>query len=258
MSGLPGLRTRALGRPALWLGEVESTNTYLKARGDRLPHGAVCFTDNQVAGRGRLGRVWQASPGETLALSVLLKPLREASTLPLVAGLAVSRALCQLSGAVFCIKWPNDIVCSNRKVCGILCEGRLGSDGGFAVCGMGMNLLQTEEEFTARDLPYAGSLRQLTGRQLAPQAVAAAILNELEPLWEVWRCEGFLPLLPAFRERCVTVGREVRAQSPDGTVVCEGTAAAVEPDGSLRIRTASGDRLVQAGEVSVRGLYGYL
>lgn len=258
MSVLPGLKTRELGRECLWLPAVASTNAYLKERGDRLPHGAACATDNQTAGRGRLGREWQAPAGETLALSVLLKPLWEATTLPLVVGLAVSRALSKLSGATFCIKWPNDIVCNNRKVCGILCEGRPGEDGGFAVCGMGVNLLQTEREFAGLGLPHAGSLWQLTGKRLKPTAVAAAILNELEPLWDRYRREGFSPLLPAFQERCATIGRQVRAQSPAGETVCEGTATAVEPDGALRIRTAAGDRLVQAGEVSVRGLYGYM
>ncbi len=258
MSALPGLTTQKLGREAVWLPSVGSTNAYLKERGDCLPHGTACYTDNQTAGRGRLGRDWQASAGQTLALSVLLKPLWEASTLPLVVGLAVSRALFQLSGAAFQIKWPNDIVCSNRKVCGILCEGRQGKDGGFAVGGIGVNLLQTTADWETADLPHAGSLLQLTGRRFSPEETAAAILNELEPLWDALRRDGFAPLLPAFQERCFTVGREVRVQLLDGTVLCEGAATAVEADGALRVRTEAGDRLVRAGEVSVRGLYGYL
>lgn len=258
MSGLPGLVTRSLGKEAVRLPSIGSTNAYLKERGARLPHGTACYTDSQTAGRGRLGRDWQTPAGKTLALSVLLKPLWEVSTLPLVAGLAVSRALFQLSGTAFPIKWPNDIVCSSRKVCGILCEGRPEKNGGFAVCGIGVNLLQTAADWETACLPHAGSLLQLTGRHFSPEEVAVAILNELEPLWDSLRRDGFAPLLPVFQKHCLTIGREVRVQSVDGAVLCEGTATAVEADGALRVHTEAGDRLVRAGEVSVRGLYGYV
>lgn len=109
---LPGLATSKLGTRVLLLDEVDSTNRYLKERAGQLPHGTVCCTDYQNAGRGRLGRTWTAPRAAALALSVLFREEGPAAQLPLLCGIAVANALEALTGASFAIKWPNDIVCS--------------------------------------------------------------------------------------------------------------------------------------------------
>lgn len=250
---------RELGWPVIRLESVDSTNRYLKERGGALPHGTVCLTANQRAGRGRLGRSWTVPEGETLALSVLLREEGDVGTLPLLCGMAVSAALRELTGdGGFLIKWPNDIVCRERKVCGILCESRPAEGGPVVAAGIGVNLLQTAEELEAAGLPYAASVRQLTGLTLTVRVTAGAIVRRLDRLWERCRAGGFACLREEYAARCINIGRPVRALNPDGTVRLEGTAVDIAPDGALLVETPGGLQAVRAGEASVRGLYGYI
>ncbi len=260
---LRGLHTKELGRWAVYLPQVDSTNRYLKDNGAGFPHGALCYTGLQTAGRGRLGRTWTAPDGETLAMSVLFRPIGGAAAcglrqLPLLCGLAVAEAVEDMSGASCAIKWPNDSICGGRKVCGILCESRVMPDDFFTVAGMGVNLTQTAEEFEAQGLMNAGSLSMLTGRKVPVGEMAAAVLNRLEPLWEIYQAEGFSPLRSAYEARCLTVGKAVRALSPDGELLQEGTAVGIDTEGRLLVDTPAGRRALDAGEVSIRGINGYI
>ena len=163
-----------------------------------------------------------------------------------------------MSGASCAIKWPNDSICGGRKVCGILCESRVMPDDFFTVAGMGVNLTQTAEEFEAQGLMNAGSLSMLTGRKVPVGEMAAAVLNRLEPLWEIYQAEGFSPLRSAYEARCLTVGKAVRALSPDGELLQEGTAVGIDTEGRLLVDTPAGRRALDAGEVSIRGINGYI
>lgn len=256
---LPGLTTKALGRRLLFLHEVDSTNRYLKERATALPHGTACCTLCQTAGRGRLGRDWASPRGEALALSVIFRQRGPVRQLPLLCGLAVAQALEALVGDAFQIKWPNDIVCRGRKVCGILCESRADGVGGLAVvAGIGVNLLQPDTWFAAAGLEYGGSVAMLTGRKLDPQIVAAEILNRLEPLWEQCCVEGFHSLAQTYAQHCVNVGRRVRTLSPEGEIQLEGMACGIATDGSLLVDDGEKVHAVAAGEASVRGFDGYV
>lgn len=260
---LRGLATTELGRRTVHLEEVDSTNRWLKESGDALPHGTVCYTGCQTRGRGRLGRTWKVPPGASLAMSVLLRQAEmDWSGLPLVSGIAVARALNRLAGdkfgVSFRIKWPNDIICGSRKVCGILCESSQGEQGRFAVVGIGVNLNQTEEDFQREELPCAASIKSLIGTAPSYGETAAAILNELEIVWGIYVRQGFLPLLAPYETLCATVGREVRLLSPGGDPLAAGRAMGVAEDGGLIVDTAEGRRIFHSGEVSVRGLYDYI
>ena len=252
------LTTRTLGRSLQYFDELDSTNRYLKDTGVSLPHGAVCFTAMQSAGRGRLGRSWTAPAGETLAMSVLLKGADGAPQLPLLCGLAAAGALGELAGSGFGIKWPNDIICKGRKVCGILCESRPAPDGRFLVAGIGVNLAQGDEWFRRAELPHAGSVKGLTGVTLSLEETAAAVLNRLEPLWERYEREGFAPFAAAYAARCVHVGKKLRVLAPDGTIRLEGEGAGVDEDGNLLVLSGGKIVPVAAGEVSLRGAEGYI
>lgn len=258
----------AAGLPRLIrLSEVDSTNHYLKDHGASLPHGTVCCTGRQTAGRGRLGKSWTAPDGATLAMSVLLRdgPMGEPlALLPLLSGLAVVRALDRLAGPdedhpdPYGIKWPNDIICSGRKICGILCETCLVGSSGFAVAGIGINLLQDQCDFDQAGLPHAVSVRLCRGFAPALEETALAVGGELCSLWEQHGASGFRPLLPEFLSRCVTVGRSVRIHPTNGAPPLEGEAVGVDVGGRLLVRALDGGLItVNAGEASVRGLYGY-
>lgn len=255
---LRGLTARNLGSLVIYLPTVDSTNKYLKENGDSLPHGTICYTGWQQAGRGRLGRSWDAKDGQTLAMSVLFKADTDMTLLPLISGMAVAQALRVLSGGEFQIKWPNDIVCGGYKVCGILCENRWVQDNRFAISGIGVNLKQSADDFRLLGLPYAASVKMVTGRSIDAEDTASAIVNALEPLWLRLQDSGFSALREDYEARCATIGRFVRVLSPDGDLLREGKAVGITDNGRLLIESGGERTAVNAGEVSVRGLEGYL
>ena len=249
------LGTRRLGRRLIARGEVSSTNDVAwEALAEGAPDGAAVVADVQTAGRGRDGRRWHQSAGQGLALSLLLHPgceRRQLATLPLIAGLALARALERL-GASAELKWPNDLLLSGRKVSGILAESRGAPQGGDAVVvGAGVNVLQSPEDFPPELAPLATSLA-MEGCATTREAVAAEFLNELEPLWTLMQEGGREQVLEAWRARAGIWGREVRAQTPAGPRV--GIARELDADGGLVIEQADGQRVtIVAGDVEPAG-----
>ncbi len=224
----------------LHLPQVDSTNLYLKQ--NDLPLGTVLYTQNQTAGRGRLGRTWQSGGG--VAISVLVPAGNP--QLPLIASIAAARALQALLGLPMQIKWPNDILCGGKKLCGILCEGTPTK----SVAGFGINLTQSASYFANLDLPYATSAALLGAEPPTPESVAMAVgatLLELLP-------RGFFPLWEEYRTLSATLGQTVRIIK--GTQSKIGTALDVTENGSLLIDFGQGPEEVFSGEVSVRGIYG--
>ena len=244
-----------------WLSEVGSTNEALKAAvlaGERIPDGAAWATTRQTAGRGRLGRSWIVPDGETLAISLWMTGVPHPAT-SLMIGLAVTRAMRGLTDADFRLKWPNDSICDGRKVGGLLCEAISMGETQGTVIGVGLNLLQTPDFFEKVGLPYGGSVRMLTGKTLSPKQAAEALCREWQACVPRFRTEGFAPFRAEFESVCATIGREVRVLGADGEPLFSGTATGVDDDGALLVRTASGEeQTCRAGEVSVRGLFGYV
>lgn len=242
-------------RRIIRLEQIDSTNRYLKEHSDALPDGTVCYTDCQQAGRGRLGRGWKTPPHTALALSWLLFPKGDIRALPLICAVAASRAIEQMAGLSAYIKWPNDIVCSNRKVCGILCESGTRNGRIYAVAGLGINLTQTPEDWQRAGLEHAASLAMLAGRHIQADDMATALIAELDRTWEQTAREGIASLLPAYRRACITLGKPVRVLGE--TEWC-GRAVDVDGEGRLLVEADGECRVVTSGEVSVRGLYGYV
>lgn len=248
------LRTRVIGRRLVARAEAGSTNDAAwDALGMGAPDGTVVVADVQSAGRGRAGRAWHHAPEKGLALSVLLHQgcdRRQLGTLPLVAGLALARALDEL-GAHAELKWPNDLLLHGRKVSGILAESRnLPGRGDAAVIGVGVNVLQQPEDFPPEIAALATSLA-MEGCVTRREIVAAAFVNALEPLWAELQEGDRAAVLDRWRERATFWGREVRALAPSGPVV--GVARALDPDGALVVEQADGSRVtVVAGDLEVR------
>ena len=236
----PLLRGR-LGRPYLWSESCTSTQDAL--RDPALPEGAVAVTEHQDAGRGRAGRRWEDEPGASLLLSVLLRPPEPSPTaqLSLVCALAVGEAVESTADLDVRVKWPNDVLADSRKLAGILLEGR----DDAVVCGVGVNVGQTEESLPRETRMPAGSLLTLTGRAHDRAQLLAELLERLEVRYDAWLAGGLEPLLPAIDRRDVLRGSVVTVG------VDTGVAAGIAPDGRLRVARADGTTvLVSSGEVT--------
>ncbi|MBV8656498.1 MAG: biotin--[acetyl-CoA-carboxylase] ligase [Burkholderiales bacterium] len=264
-----------LGRPIAWLDEVavarglgaqrrffdlklfdeiDSTNTALMAAAHAgAPSGQVYAAERQTAGRGRRGRRWVGELGGTLMFSLLWRfnlGVAALSGLSLVVGLAVARALAQLGVPGVQLKWPNDIVCAEGKLGGILTELSGEAHGPSAVViGIGLNAGLSQANRDQLDqaacdlvaLGYAGDRNQLL----------AAILLELAELLPAFEQHGFAPLAREWEAWHAMQDMPARLLQPNGEVI-EGRAAGVLADGCLRFVTADGERQVHAGEVSLR------
>lgn len=242
------LTTKFIGRNIKQYQTIDSTNAEAK-RNASLPDGTVFVADMQTNGRGRLGREWTSNDGKDIFMSLLLKPdipVEEISKITLVAGIAAARAI----GLDCKIKWPNDIVIGTKKVCGILTE----LSGKNAICGIGINV--NTSLFDGELFDKATSMRIETGTTVSRGEVVARFLNELEPLYGRFIRDGFSAFVDSYRELCVTIGKDVNVIYPDRSFA--GRAVDINDNGELIVET-NGERItVFSGEVSVRGMLGYV
>lgn len=236
---------------------VGSTNTELMALARQgAAEGTVVLAGQQTAGRGRMGRSFQSPAGLGLYGSVLLRSSPEdAPRIPALAATAVRRAIRRSCGLSCGIKWPNDLVLSGRKVCGILAEALPGPEGSlWVVVGIGINVCQRREDFLPELRETAASLSMIA-HGIDRAALETAFLEELEAL----RRE--LPQETAERRQeygvaCLNLGHRVRVLRPGGER--EALAVSLTPDYGLAVRYDDGtEEVLRSGEVSVRGLYGY-
>lgn len=256
------LKGRTLGRELLCLDEIDSTNSEVKRRAmEGAAEGLVILADRQTGGRGRRGRTFLSPAGKGLYMSVLLRPrtgLRELMWLTAWTGVAVCDGIQRTCGVRPGIKWTNDIILDGRKVCGILTElGMEETDRPeYVVVGMGINVSQTAEDFGPEVAPVAVSLTQALGTAPRRAALAAAVLAALDERYasfprEKERC------LEQYRRDCVTLEKEVRLIR--GGEERTAFAEEIDEDFQLVVRLPDGRReTVNAGEVSVRGLLGYM
>lgn len=246
-----------------YFAEVDSTNQ--KARELALagaPGGTVVCAESQTAGRGRRGKNWESPPGTSVYTSMLLYPQLNGtavSSLTLVAALAVRSAIARCFPLEPMIKWPNDIVLDGKKVCGILSEYDTGKDGRpFVIVGIGINVyprpFPPELEKKAACLASASPSRAEPDRR---QALTEAVWEEFLRYYEILSQEGDFSLLKEeYENYLVNRRRRVEVQDPLGAYC--GTAVGIDASGALLVETKEGVKRVDAGEVSVRGVYGYI
>ena len=227
------------GSPYLHFESCESTQRLLT---DDLPEGAVAVAEYQTAGRGRLGRSWNAPVGTAILCSILLRPPTGASSpqLSLVGGVATAVAVERAIGRPSEIKWPNDVMVDGCKVAGVLAELR----GTCAVLGIGVNVNQSATDLPINSRAPATSLFVVDESRRDRALLLADLLLELERFYDRWLGNGLDALLPELTVRDFLRGRRVTVGGTSGTAV--GIAA----DGRLEIDTAGKRLLVSSGDVS--------
>ena len=244
-----------------WFDTIDSTNSQAKRLAKQgAPQGTVLIAGTQTAGRGRMGRTFQSPDGQGVYLSVILRPNcapTELMHLTCAVGAAMVNAVESVCNLQPQLKWINDLVFEGKKLGGILTEMSL-ADGivEYAVVGVGINCLQTEADFPAGITDMATSLSILCKKAIAPEQLAAAMIIHL------WQMEKTLLTekhrwLAEYKANCITLGKEIQVIRGDS--VAPGKALDVDADGGLVVQYADGRiETVASGEVSVRGMYGYV
>ncbi len=243
------------------LPEVDSTNTYAQRMIlDGAGHGAVVAAEQQTQGAGRMGRTFISPPGGVY-LSMILEPdcgARALSLLTSFAGLAVCRAIREVCDQEPRLKWPNDVILEGKKVCGILTKLVTDAENNritHAVVGIGVNVGQ--ENFPPQLRSKAVSLRQL-GSGVPRPVMAAALIRQLDRIFtqERWLDDPGPDKVEQLKALSCTLGARVTIVSPLGQE--EGEALDIDPEGGLVVRVNGRLKTITSGEVSVRGMLGYL
>ena len=241
---------------------VESTNTLAKAMADAgAPHGTVLIADRQTGGRGRRGRSFLSPGGSGVYMSVILRPQApplELMHLTCAVACAACDAVEKAAGFRPGIKWTNDLVHGRRKLAGILTELSLNPQGNtaYAVIGIGINCCQQEGELDPEIREFAGSLAMAAGKEVSRAAVAAALMETLADM-DTRLLTDRAQIMEQYRRDCVTIGQDVALIR--GDEVRHGHATGVDAEGALLVRFPDGQtEAVNSGEVSVRGMYGYV
>lgn len=245
------------------LDEVDSTNNVAKALAAAgAGAGTVIVAESQTGGRGRRGRSFASPPGMGVYLSAILRPAcgpQELMHLTCAVAVAMCGAVEQAVSLRPAIKWTNDLVYGGRKLAGILTELALEAESGlvqYAVVGIGVNCCQCEDDFPAAIRDMAGSLRMCTGKSVDRNALAAEMIRALHAM-DTTLLQDRARIMDTYRRDCITLGKEVSILR--GDEIRHAFALDVDEEGALLVKTDSGDvEKINSGEVSVRGLYGYV
>lgn len=259
---LSQIQTVLIGHPWLphlvYLESVDSTNSYARRLASQgAPEGTVILANHQTGGRGRMGRSFSSPAGMGIYLSVILRPNcppQELMHLTCAAGLAAVEAVANTTPYTPGIKWTNDLILSGRKLGGILTE--LSIESGlvsWAIVGIGINCCQHSNDFPAelRDMAISLELQPSQRYQLA-----AELIRSLHRMRKRLLCQQEA-IVAEFSGHCVTIGQEISILQ--GTQLLHGKALGVENDGALTVQLTDGTvRRIVSGEVSIRGMYGYI
>ena len=253
------IHTKWAGKTVHFARETDSTNLWIKRLAkEGAPEGTLALAEFQSAGRGRLGRSWEVPEGTSVMMSILLRPKFEpqyAPTLTLVMGMAVAKAVKSL-GFDVSIKWPNDVVVSHKKICGILTE--MGVRDGkidYAVIGVGINV--NIREFPEEMADKATSLYLESGREFDRSQIPGLVMEAFGEYYEKFAATCDLSgLKEEYESILANYNQPVRVLAKEPY---EGVARGITDGGELLVEKTDGTiATVSAGEVSVRGLYSYV
>lgn len=254
------LHTEWAGQELFCFDEIDSTNTKAKELAEQgYPSGTLVVADRQIAGRGRRGRSWDSPAGIGIFMTLLLKPdinPNNASMLTLVTALATAQTISDVTGAEAKIKWPNDIVINGKKVCGILTEMSAQFDYiNHIVIGIGINV--HNESFPEEIRETASSLLLESGKRIHRADLIARFLERFEAGYAIFlQTEDLEGLMKDYNALLVNIQKQVRILDPKEPF--EGKAIGITKRGELIVDTWESRKLVSSGEVSVRGIYGYV
>ncbi len=253
------IHTKWAGKTVHFARETDSTNLWIKRLAkEGASEGTLALAEFQSAGRGRLGRSWEVPEGTSVMMSILLRPKFEpqyAPTLTLVMGMAVAKAVKNL-GFDVSIKWPNDVVVSHKKICGILTE--MGVRDGkidYAVIGVGINV--NIREFPEEMADKATSLYLESGKEFDRSQIPGLVMEAFEEYYEKFAATCDLSgLKEEYESILANYNQPVRVLAKEPY---EGVARGITDGGELLVEKTDGTIVaVSAGEVSVRGLYSYV
>lgn len=253
-------KTSWAGREIFYYDVIDSTNVKAKQLAEEgHPAGTLVVAEKQDAGRGRRGRSWEAPAGSGIYMTLVLKPEispNNASMLTLVAALAVAGSITKCTGKQAGIKWPNDIVMEGKKVCGILTEMSAQFDYvNHIVVGIGINV--HNENFPKEIEEMATSIYLQTGEHINRAALIEEILEQFEHYYAIYlKTEDLSGLVKEYNASLVNMNKNVRVLDPKEPF--EGKAMGINERGELIVDTWESRKLVSSGEVSVRGIYGYV
>lgn len=254
------LDTEWAGKPVVYYPETDSTNIRIRHLGDEgAPHGTLAVSDRQTAGRGRRGRTWESPGGSCIYMSILLRPdlaPEKAPMLTLVMACGVAEGIMDCADVKVQIKWPNDIIVSGKKLAGILTEMSTQVDYiNHVTVGVGINVnVQNFPE----EIQTATSLLSETGTQTKRAPVIAAVMKHFEENYKIFmQTEDMSGLMEKYSSLLVNQGREVLILEKDAEY--KAYAEGINQKGELVVRREDGTvENICAGEVSVRGVYGYV
>lgn len=265
MSNYEALSLSQLKNEALssnWLGGIQllesvvSTQEEAKSLAESgAPEGTTVFAEEQTGARGRMGRKWFSPRGKGIWMSVVLRPklpLLLTPQLTLLAGVAVCKAIRQVTGVGAGIKWPNDLLAGDRKICGILLESSLREgELHYCIAGIGISANMIEEDYPDFLREVATSLRiQRGGVPVDRSKLAGAVIAELEAQYNVYMEQGFKPIRELWESMSVTLGRHIAFTTPQGRR--EGIAVGLDENGGLLLKNDAGEiSSVLSGEIEL-------
>lgn len=255
------MHTEWVAKEVLYFDTIDSTNTKAQELAEKgYPSGTLVVADKQESGKGRRGRSWVSPSGTGIFMTLMIKPdinPNNASMLTLVAALAVTKAITSVTGEEALIKWPNDIVVNGKKVCGILTEMNAQFDYiNHIVVGIGINV--HNESFPEEISQMASSLMiEAGGKRFHRAQIIAETMSYFEQYYDTFlKTQDLSALVREYDELLVNRNKSVRVLDPKEPF--DGKAMGITPKGELIVDTWESRKLVSSGEVSVRGIYGYV
>lgn len=255
------MHTEWVAKEVLYFDTIDSTNTKAQELAEKgYPSGTLVVADKQESGKGRRGRSWVSPSGTGIFMTLMIKPdinPNNASMLTLVAALAVAKAITSVTGEKALIKWPNDIVINGKKVCGILTEMNEQFDYiNHIVVGIGINV--HNESFPEEISQMASSLMiEAGGKRFHRAQIIAETMSYFEQYYDTFlKTQDLSALVREYDELLVNRNKSVRVLDPKEPF--DGKAMGITPKGELIVDTWESRKLVSSGEVSVRGIYGYV
>ncbi len=255
------MHTDWVAKEVLYFDTIDSTNTKAQELAEKgYPSGTLVVADKQESGKGRRGRSWVSPSGTGIFMTLMIKPdinPNNASMLTLVAALAVAKAITSVTGEEALIKWPNDIVVNSKKVCGILTEMNAQFDYiNHIVVGIGINV--HNESFPEEISQMASSLMiEAGGKRFHRAQIIAETMSYFEQYYDTFlKTQDLSALVREYDELLVNMNKAVRVLDPKEPF--DGKAMGITPKGELIVDTWESRKLVSSGEVSVRGIYGYV